>query len=47
VTRYTTHHQNAPKRANGHAESLLVGTGYQKNITALNFAMKHAGLQLS
>jgi hypothetical protein len=47
VTRYTTHHQNTPKRVNGHDESLLVGTGYDKNITALNFALRHAGLQLS
>lgn len=39
VTRFTTHNSTTPKRDNGHAESLLVGSGYKKNIAALEFCL--------
>ena len=39
VTRYTTHHQKAPKRTNGKDETLIVGSGYQKALTAYDFCL--------
>ena len=41
ATRFTTHHQKAPKRANGHDESLMVGVGYGKAISAYEFCLEH------
>lgn len=37
LTRFTTHHQSAPKRENGKIESMLVGSGYQKAITGFDY----------
>jgi hypothetical protein len=42
LTRYTTHHQSAPKRVNGREESLLIGTGYKKAITGYEFCLQHS-----
>ena len=39
VTRYTTYHQSTPKRFNGHDESLIVGSGYKKALTAYDLCL--------
>ncbi len=39
VTRYTTHHQIAPKRDNGHIEGLIGGEAYKKGMAAFEFCM--------
>lgn len=44
VTRWTTHHKQAPKRgdeANGRLESVMIGTNYKNNEKALKFALAH------
>lgn len=40
VTRYTTHHQGVPKRANGKEESLLTGTAYKKALAGFEFCLE-------
>lgn len=42
VTRFTTHHQVAPKRTGGKMETLIVGAGYDKAIKGYNLAVKLA-----
>ncbi len=39
VTSFTTHETKGPKRDNGHIESLLVGSSYDKNQASFEFAM--------
>ena len=39
ITRYTTHHQSAPKRENGKVESLMVGTAYNKALAGFEFCL--------
>lgn len=39
VTRFTTHHQSAPKRTNGREESLINGTAYRKAMDAYNICL--------
>lgn len=53
VTRWTTHHKQAPRRgdkkdktnASGRLESVMVGTNYKNNLKALNFVLDEAGLK--
>lgn len=40
VTSWTTHDKQAPKRANGRNESLIVGTNYKTSIKAYEYLLK-------
>lgn len=44
VTRWTTHHKQAPRRDNGRLESIMIGNNYKANAKALNFVLEEAGL---
>lgn len=46
VTSWTTHDKKGPKRLNGHDESMIVGTGYKKNMASLQFLSKWSGIKL-
>lgn len=43
ITRWTTHVKQAPKRANGRQESIIVGTNYNFNEKSFKFALEHIG----
>lgn len=47
VTRWTTHHKAAPRRANGRLEGIMLGTNYKANQTALNFILEKTQLEFS
>lgn len=46
VTRWTTHEKKGPKRVNGHEESMILGTGYKKNLASLKFVSGIAKVEL-
>lgn len=46
VTRWTTHDRKGPKRLNGQEESLILGTGYKKNLASLRFVSGIAKVEL-
>jgi hypothetical protein len=46
VTSWTTHEKKGPKRTNGHAESMLLGTGYKKNMASMRFISKIAKVEM-
>lgn len=47
VTSWTTHLKQAPKRANGRLESIMVGTNYKTNQKSLDMALKLVGMELA
>lgn len=44
VTRFTTHSKSSPKRDNGKIESLMLGTGYNTGMKALEFIGQETGI---
>lgn len=47
ITSFTTHEISAPKRENGRDESLLIGSGYNKNQSSIEFLAKKLDLVLA
>ena len=47
ITRYTTHELKTPKRDNSRIESLLTGTAYNMNQSAMKFASEKLQLELA
>ncbi len=47
VTSWTTHDKKGPKREGGKEESMIVGTGYKKNLLSIQYVANEAGILLA